>query len=86
MYLITSREEGGPRAVLESMATGVPIVSTSVGQAVDLIKHKHNGYLVDIEDSENLAYWSNVILNNDHDKEQMVINAKKNAQNNDYIS
>jgi glycosyltransferase involved in cell wall biosynthesis len=49
-YLVTSREEGGPRAIMESMATGVPVVSTAVGMAPDLIKHEINGYLVDVED------------------------------------
>ena len=31
--IVTSRDEGGPRAVLEAMATGVPLVTTRVGQA-----------------------------------------------------
>ena len=31
--VVSSRQEGGPKAVLESMAAGVPIVSTRVGQA-----------------------------------------------------
>lgn len=35
-YLITSREEGGPKAFLESLASGVPVVSTPVGQVVDI--------------------------------------------------
>ena len=36
-YLVTSRQEGGPKAVLESMATGVPLVTTRVGQAPELV-------------------------------------------------
>ena len=35
-YLISSREEGGPKAFLESLASGIPLVSTPVGQVVDL--------------------------------------------------
>ena len=35
-YLISSREEGGPKAFLESLASGIPVVSTPVGQVVDL--------------------------------------------------
>ncbi len=48
--LVTSRDEGGPRAVLESMATGVPLVSTRVGQAADLVRHGENGWLADVGD------------------------------------
>ena len=36
LYLIASREEGGPRAILESMASGTPLVTTKVGQAMVL--------------------------------------------------
>src|SRR3990172_5673031 len=35
-YLITSREEGGPKGILEAMASGVPLVSTRVGMAEDV--------------------------------------------------
>ncbi|MEX2612994.1 MAG: glycosyltransferase, partial [Gaiellaceae bacterium] len=44
--LVTSRDEGGPRAVLEAMATGVPLVTTKVGQAADLVRHGENGWMV----------------------------------------
>jgi glycosyltransferase involved in cell wall biosynthesis len=53
--LVTSRDEGGPKAVLESMATGVPLVTTRVGQAVDLVRDGENGWLRDVEDAERLA-------------------------------
>src|SRR4051812_28335718 len=32
VYLVSSRQEGGPKAVLESMASAVPLVTTRVGQ------------------------------------------------------
>ena len=51
---VSSRQEGGPKAVLESMAVGVPIVSTRVGQAQELIDGT-NGALVDVGDVEGLA-------------------------------
>jgi glycosyltransferase involved in cell wall biosynthesis len=55
LYLITSRQEGGPKAVLESMASGIPLVSTRVGQGMDLIAHGRNGWVVDVSDIEALA-------------------------------
>ena len=55
VYLVTSRQEGGPKAVLEAMATGVPLVTTRVGQAQELVDHGRNGLLVDVEDPEALA-------------------------------
>ena len=53
--VVASRDEGGPRAVLESMATGVPLVTTRVGQAADLVEHGVNGWMVDVEDVEGLG-------------------------------
>jgi len=55
LYLVTSREEGGPKAILEGMATGVPVVSTRVGMAPDVIEDGRNGLLVDIEDVQALV-------------------------------
>lgn len=55
VYVISSREEGGPLAVLESMATGVPLVSTRVGLAPDVVRHGENGLLADVNDVDSLA-------------------------------
>lgn len=54
--LVTSRQEGGPKAVLESMASGVPLVTTRVGQAMDLVRDGENGFMVAVEDVEGLVY------------------------------
>jgi glycosyltransferase involved in cell wall biosynthesis len=56
--LVTSRDEGGPRAALEAMATGVPLVTTRVGQAADLVRHGENGWVVEVEDVEGLVLWA----------------------------
>ena len=62
LYLVTSRDEGGPKAILESMASGIPLVTTRVGQAVDLVRHGENGWVVDVEDAEGIAYWAQQVL------------------------
>jgi glycosyltransferase involved in cell wall biosynthesis len=53
--LVTSRDEGGPRAALEAMATGVPLVTTRVGQAADLVRDGQNGWLADVDDVDALT-------------------------------
>ena len=55
LCIVASREEGGPKAVLESMATGVPLVTTRVGQATDLVRHGIDGFMVDVEDADAIA-------------------------------
>lgn len=39
VYLCTSDFEGGPLPVLESLASGVPVVSTNIGVAADALKN-----------------------------------------------
>lgn len=52
IYLMTSREEGGPMAVMESMSAHVPVVATRVGMAPDLIVDGVSGALVDVGDTD----------------------------------
>ena len=46
IYLITSREEGQPIALLEAMSYGLPIVSTDVGAIGKTIQHGKEGLIV----------------------------------------
>lgn len=62
LYLVTSREEGGPMALMESMASGVPVVSTRVGMAPDLIIDGESGALVDVGDVDAIARRSRELL------------------------
>ncbi|MCZ7660942.1 MAG: glycosyltransferase family 4 protein [Xanthobacteraceae bacterium] len=62
LYLVTSREEGGPMALMESMASGVPVVSTRVGMAPDLIRDGETGALVAVDDVEAIATRARELL------------------------
>jgi len=62
VFLITSRTEGLPRALLESLAAGVPIVSTNVGGIHELLSDGRNGFLSDEGDIDSLAADVNRIL------------------------
>lgn len=55
LYLVTSREEGGPKGIMESMASGVPVVSTPVGMAPDFVEDGVTGGLAKPEDVEGVA-------------------------------
>lgn len=49
-FIMTSRWEGTPMSVLESLALGTPIVSTPVDGLLDIIKPDINGVLSDNDD------------------------------------
>lgn len=55
LYFITSREEGGPMGLMESMASGVPVVSTAVGMAPDIVADGVTGGLAESEDVEGIT-------------------------------
>lgn len=64
LYLMTSRSEGMPKAILECMASKVPIICTKVGIAPEIIKNGENGFLVDVDDNTGMTNYAIDILNN----------------------
>ncbi len=55
VFLLTSRSEGMPRAILEALAAGVPVVSTDVGGVCELLTGERNGFIRPVGDSKGLA-------------------------------
>jgi glycosyltransferase involved in cell wall biosynthesis len=84
VYLVPSRQEGGPKAVLESMASGVPLVTTRVGQATDLVQHGQNGWLVDVEDAEGLAHWTEYAITHQSELNSILRHGRQTAETNSY--
>lgn len=86
-YLVASRQEGGPKSILESMSSGVPIVSTRAGQAMDLIKPGENGWMANVEDVDGLARSLYEIRGMSPDAlVKILLNARATAEANSYES
>lgn len=43
-YVVTSSTEGTPNPALEAASCGIPVITTSVGNMPELIRHKKNGF------------------------------------------
>jgi glycosyltransferase involved in cell wall biosynthesis len=56
VYVVSSRQEGGPKGVLESMASGTPLVTTRVGQAQELAVDRENALVVEVDDADAIAH------------------------------
>tara|TARA_Y100000589_G_C27168131_1_gene635553 strand:- start:325 stop:1458 length:1134 start_codon:yes stop_codon:yes gene_type:complete len=78
LYIVSSREEGGPKAIVESMASGVPLVSTNVGMASDFIIDNKNGGLINSFNPEELAAKSLKILMSPY-KEELINEAREDV-------
>lgn len=55
IFVLVSCREGLPRAVMEAMAAGKPVVASNVRGNRDLIEHGRTGFLVELGDVEGLA-------------------------------
>jgi glycosyltransferase involved in cell wall biosynthesis len=84
VYIVASRQEGGPKAILESMASRVPLVTTRVGQAMDLVKHEQNAWMVDVEDAEGLAHWAEYAIEHHGSLADVLSQGQKTATANSY--
>lgn len=85
LCIVASRDEGGPRAVLESMAIGVPLVTTRVGQAADLVRHEENGWLVEVEDVDAILEWGRHVAEAPRAAIDSVLEAgRRTAEENSY--
>lgn len=83
-YIVASRVEGGPKAILESMVARVPIISTRVGQAVDIVRPGENGFLAAVGDAEALAAHTLTYLGDSAASARMLGQAQKDAQAHTY--
>lgn len=62
LWLFPSRMEGFGLPIIEAMACRTPVVSTRVGAAPDLIRDGQNGFLVEVDDSADMAKKAASIL------------------------
>jgi len=62
VYLIGSRAEGGPKAFLEALASGVPVVSTRVGMVHDFEDKDCGCVATSIDDINSLADGLEILL------------------------
>lgn len=54
--------EGVPQAIMQAMAMQLPVVSTRVGAIDEIVQHESTGYLVAARDTDDLAKFIGVLL------------------------
>ena len=64
LLVSASRQEGLPVALLEGMASGLPLVATAVGEVPSLLYQNTTGILVPPEDETTLAHAMHTLLTN----------------------
>jgi len=78
LFVLPSRVEGMPQALIEAMARGKIVVGSDSIAIRDLIKDGKNGYLFEFNNPESLAEKINLALNKNN--KRLGINAKNYAK------
>jgi glycosyltransferase involved in cell wall biosynthesis len=55
VFVAPSLQDNLPNTVIESLACGTPVVAFNIGGMPDMIEHKHNGYLCEYLNVEDLS-------------------------------
>jgi glycosyltransferase involved in cell wall biosynthesis len=80
IFVHPSRREGQPNAIIEAMASGLPVVANCIeGITTEMIEHGHTGYVVNCEDSQLLAQTLKFLVDNKDLRRQLGDNARKSA-------
>lgn len=78
VFLLVSHSEGHPKALIEAMSLGMPVIGADVAGIRDIISHGENGWLCKT-DPESIRTAIITLLQNEHLREKLGIAAKKYA-------
>jgi L-malate glycosyltransferase len=64
VFILPSLNEGMSNAMLEALASGLPILATDTGGTKELVTSGENGYMIKMKDSEDIARKVEILINN----------------------
>ena len=79
LFLLTSLDEGTPTAIMEAMASGLPIVCSNAGGVESIIKDKKNGYVIK-NDYNDIDAYVEAILKISSNESQLREISKNNIE------
>jgi glycosyltransferase involved in cell wall biosynthesis len=80
IFVLPSRREGLPLAVLEAMACGLPCVVTDAGGNSEAVSHGRSGLVVKADSAAELADAITQLLRNKEERRRLGANARKRVE------
>lgn len=80
VFALVSFEEGAPMGISEAMAAGVPVVASNRCGMPYMVRDGETGYLVDPNDSDDIAWRLKLLLEDDGLRARMGQNARQIAE------
>jgi glycosyltransferase involved in cell wall biosynthesis len=77
LFVLPSRNEGQPYAILEALAAGLPVISTSVGCIPETIREGIEGFLVEPRDIDSLADRMDLLIRDGALRKSMGLAARR---------
>ena len=80
LFVLPSLNEGMSNAMLEALASGLPILATETGGTEELVENGVNGFIIKMKDAQDLAEKIEMILKDEGLRVQMGLASRKKAQ------
>ncbi|MHC4878865.1 MAG: FemAB family XrtA/PEP-CTERM system-associated protein [Planctomycetota bacterium] len=81
-FVLSSRSEGLPNVLLEALACGVPVITTSVGAVPNVVTHGEDALFVPVADVEALAVTLTRLLSNPSLQDSLANNGRLTVERN----
>ncbi len=79
LFILPTKADCLPLAVLEALASGLPVITTAIGALSEAVTHGESGWIVPAEDSHALAEAITLLAENDDLRLRLSIRAREVA-------
>jgi glycosyltransferase involved in cell wall biosynthesis len=76
VFVLNTRYEGLSHTILEAMDVGLPVVATAVGGNLELIDDGENGFLVEVDNRDQIVSAIRKLLSDDELREGFILRSK----------
>ena len=81
VFVLPSLNEGMSNTMLEALASGLPLIATDTGGTKELVTDGENGFIIKMEDAQDIYEKLNRLLRNNDLRERMAQDSRKKALN-----